>query len=103
MSLVANILQEVEPTPPSRVRWSDFIVTIDGEEINCKNNMTKAWKLKQDAEASGKTASITKRDRGYTEAFSRAKQRASSGGGSYVDIMKQVKQVPIQEKTLRFG
>jgi hypothetical protein len=46
MSLVANILQQVEPTPPSRVRWSDFIVTIDGEEINCKNNMTKAWKLK---------------------------------------------------------
>ena len=52
-----------EVTGPSNVRWSDFIVTVNGVETNCGNSLKKAWKIKQEAEAAGKQANITKRAR----------------------------------------
>lgn len=45
------------------MRWSDFIVTVNGVETNCGNSLKKAWKIKQEAEAAGKQANITKRAR----------------------------------------
>ncbi len=52
-----------EVTGPSNVRWSGFIVTVNGVETNCGNSLKKAWKIKQEAEAAGKQANITKRAR----------------------------------------